>query len=98
MDRKRIVIFIALVLIANIHTFAGPAELLKSSGVKGGLVVHLGCDDGTKTVGLLLSESYIVQGLDISDEKVQQAGRNILNAGCNGKVFALWKNQGNRHP
>ena len=88
MDRKRIVIFIALVLITNIHTFAGPAELLKSSGVKGGLVVHLGCDDGTKTVGLLLNGSYIVQGLDISEEKVQQAGRNILNAGCHGKVSA----------
>ena len=88
MDRKKVVIFITLVLIANIHTFAAPAELLKSSGVKGGLVVHLGCHDGTKTVGLLLNDSYIVQGLDISDEKVQQARRNILNVGCYGKVSA----------
>ena len=89
MDRKKCVaIFIALVFLANIHAFAGPAELLESSGIKGGLVVHLGCDDGSETVGLLLNDSYIVQGLDIADEKVQQAGNKFHKAGCYGKVSA----------
>ena len=39
-------------------------QLLDASGVKGGVVVHLGCGDGKLTAALHANDSYLVQGLD----------------------------------
>ena len=87
MMRSRLVCLI-LFLLPTAAGLGDPVDLLKSSGVKGGLVVHIGCGDGGETVGLLLNERYIVQGLDVSDGTVQKARQNIGAAGCYGKVSA----------
>jgi len=70
---------------------AEPAELVETSGVKGGLVVHLGCGGGTKTAGLRVDDRYLVHGLDRDPQKVAAARRNIQARGLYGTVSVdLW--------
>jgi len=77
-----------LVLIAAVSTplFADVVELAKTSGVKGGLVVHVGCDDGRETAKLLLDDRFLVHGLDADAEKVREARKNIQDLKLYGKV------------
>ncbi|NQT85475.1 PQQ-binding-like beta-propeller repeat protein, partial [bacterium] len=62
------------------------AEVLTASGVKGGLVVHLGCGDGTLTAVLRTSDSYLVHGLDTDAVSVAEARKHIRSRGLYGKV------------
>ena len=62
--------------------------IVKSSGVKGGLVVHLGCGDGLSTASLRLDDRYVVQGLGVDEARVRDARRRILDLGLYGKVTA----------
>ena len=61
-------------------------EILNASGVKGGLVVHLGCGDGKLTVALRANDSYLVHGLDADAENVASAREHIQSLGLYGKV------------
>ena len=68
---------------------AGPAtDILKETGVTGGLVVHLGCGDGTMTAALHANDGYLVQGLDTSAERVAQARKLLSDKGLYGQVTA----------
>ncbi len=62
-------------------------EILQATGVKGGLVVHLGSGDGQLTAALHANESYQVQGLDRNLANVGKARANIQAKGIYGKVF-----------
>jgi len=53
------------------------AEILKATGVRGGIVVHLGSGDGELTAALKANDSYQVQGLDAQAEDVATARKNI---------------------
>jgi outer membrane protein assembly factor BamB len=61
-------------------------QILEITGVKGGLIVHIGCGDGKLTAALRANDSYIVQGLDTDVGKVEKARRTILSRGLYGKV------------
>ncbi len=63
-----------------------PRQILEKSGIRGGLVVHLGCGDGMRTAQLRLNERYLVQGLDTHSESVTLARRNIEAKGLYGVV------------
>jgi outer membrane protein assembly factor BamB len=52
-------------------------DILEQSGVRGGVIVHFPCGDGTLTEALRASESYIVQGLDPSIDNVREARQSI---------------------
>lgn len=52
-----------------------------ASGIQGGLVVHLDCNDGVLTAELLVNDSYLVQGLD-RDRNDVAAARKHLQAAC----------------
>jgi outer membrane protein assembly factor BamB len=71
---------------------AGAAEdvpqILSTTGVKGGLVVHLGCGDGTRTVQMRAGAGFLVQGLDTAAEKVQTACQTMMARGVYGQVTA----------
>ena len=70
---------------------ATPAEvqpILKETGVKGGLIVHLGCGEGKLTVALHANDSFLVQGLDADPVKIAQARQNIQMRGLYGQVTA----------
>ena len=43
---------------------AAAREILEATGVKGGLIVHLGCGDGKLTAALRANDSFLVHGLD----------------------------------
>lgn len=71
--------------------------ILKETGVRGGLVVHLGCGEGRLTAALHASDSYLVQGLDTDPANVQRARNYIRARGLNGKV-SIDRLTGNRLP
>jgi outer membrane protein assembly factor BamB len=67
-------------------------RLLAAAGVKGGLVVHLGCGDGRLTAALRRSERYLVHGLDSDAAKVEGARKHLLARRLWGPVSVeLWK-------
>ena len=66
---------------------AGQAQrILEVSGVNGGIVVHLGCGDGTRTADMLAGEGYLVHGLGTSAENVAKAKAHLRAKGMYGRV------------
>ncbi len=63
-------------------------QIVEATGVKGGLVVHLGCGEGRLTAALGHSDRYVVQGLDRSTEKIAEAREYIHSLGVYGRVTA----------
>jgi len=61
-------------------------DILEATGVRGGLVVHLGCGDGKVTAALRANDSYIVHGLDADAANVAAARAHIRKLGLYGKV------------
>jgi hypothetical protein len=60
--------------------------LVKSSGVTGGVILHLGCADGRQTASLYSNDSVIVHGLDGDPGKVQAARAYLVERGLYGPV------------
>jgi outer membrane protein assembly factor BamB len=78
-----------LAIVALIATGASgqsAREILDATGVKGGLVVHLGCGDGRLTAELHASDAFVVHGLDGDSSNVAAARKHIASAGLAGKV------------
>ena len=73
------------------------SRILRASGVRGGLVVHVGSDNGQLTAALRASDRYLVQGLDRDLRTVEQARTRLAEKGIYGKVTVNhW--QGERLP
>ncbi len=85
------VTILAAALMASL-AIAGGAEqdqahrVLETAGVKGGLIVHLGCGNGSLTAALRMSDSFVVHGLDADGEKVRQARETVRKQGLYGPV------------
>jgi outer membrane protein assembly factor BamB len=62
------------------------SEILDLTGVQGGIVVHLGCSDGTLTAALRANDRYTVHGLETDPAKVAQARKFIHEQGVYGPV------------
>ncbi|NQT87393.1 class I SAM-dependent methyltransferase, partial [bacterium] len=62
------------------------AKALDAAGVKGGLVVHLGCGDGQATAKLRANESFLVHGLDTDAKAVAAARKQLAASGRHGPV------------
>lgn len=62
------------------------AEILKATGIKGGIVVHLGSGDGELTAALRANDSYQVQGLDPDADDVAKSRRTLRAKGIYGPV------------
>jgi len=63
-------------------------QILEATGVRGGLVVHLDCDEGRLTAALGKDEAYLVHGLDRDAEDVEKARARIRDAGLYDRVSA----------
>jgi len=61
-------------------------DILKGSGVKGGLVVHVGCGDGKLTAALRANDSYLVHGLDTDAANIAKAREHIRSKSLYGPV------------
>jgi len=70
--------------------WAAPAEeakaILGATGVRGGVVAHLGCGDGKLTAALHANDSYLVHGLDVDAANVAAARKHIRSLGLYGSV------------
>ena len=67
---------------------ANANDILDAAGVKGGLVVHLGCADGKLTAALRASDAYVVHGLDADPANVARTREHIRSLALGGKVSA----------
>jgi len=72
-------------------------KILDASGVKGGLIVHVGCGDGRLTAALRADESYLVQGLDTELQNLEKAREYIHSLNLYGKV-SIDRLKGSRLP
>jgi len=81
---------VMLVLLAAASAGAEPTagDILKATGVRGGLIVHVGCGDGTLTAALHAGDAFIVQGLDTDPASIAKARDHIASLGLGGKVTA----------
>jgi len=61
-------------------------DILAATGVKGGLVVHVGCGKGELTAQLRADKSFLVQGLDRDTADVRRAREYIHSLGIYGDV------------
>ena len=61
-------------------------DILEATGIKGGLIVHLGCRNGKLTAALRANDSYLVHGLDADAKNVAKAREHIQSLGLYGKV------------
>jgi len=61
-------------------------QIMDTTGIKGGLIVHIGCGDGKLTSALRANDSYIVHGLDSKPENVAAARTHIKSLGQYGNV------------
>ena len=66
-------------------------RILDTTGVQGGLIVHLGCGDGKLTAALGARDGYLVHGLDCDADKVNRARQHVqalrLSALSNGPLY-----------
>ena len=90
--KKTLTVSVAVLTASLLVAAPSPSDqaerILASAGVKGGLVLHLGCGDGRLTAALRVSDSYLVQGLDLSPENVAAARSHIRSKGVYGPVSA----------
>jgi len=61
-------------------------QILDTTGVKGGLIVHLGCGDGRLTQALAAQDGYLVCGLDADPDNVETLRQRAALTGTKGKV------------
>ena len=65
-------IMTAMVLsLVSVGAVASAQNRLQASGVRGGLIVHVGCGRGVQTGALNAGKSFIVQGLDTDPANVR---------------------------
>ncbi|MHC4743520.1 MAG: outer membrane protein assembly factor BamB family protein [Planctomycetota bacterium] len=85
-----IISMILIALLVSPNALAGPKQtaqkILKETGTKGGLIVHLGCGDGRLTRALLAGDSYLVHGLDTDQTHIDTARKNLASKKAYGKV------------
>ncbi len=77
---------LAVLALFSAPVLGGAVDLAKSSGIQGGIIVHVGCGDGAETANLMLDQRYLVHGLDASAANVAAARKTIMAAGLYGKV------------
>jgi len=88
--KKTLLVSIAMLLsLQSASSGQDGARIIKDSGVRGGVVVHLGCGDGKLTASLLAGDSFVVHGLDSDAANVAKARANIRQAGVYGKVSVV---------
>jgi len=88
--RLRGVLSVAVLCFGSSRVFAATSgeEILDAAGVKGGLIVHVGCGDGQLTASFHVDDGFVVHGLDTDAKNVEKARENIKLRGVYGKVSA----------
>ncbi len=64
----------------------GIDALIGQSGIKGGLIVHVGCTDGKRTARLRTGDQFFVHGLARDPDRVRAARAHLLQQDVYGPV------------
>ena len=72
----------------NVTAFAGVSDVVKKSGITGGIIVHLDCNDAKETAKLRMNNNLSVQGLDTSRKDIDAARKYLASRGLYGKITA----------
>ncbi|MDP6634616.1 MAG: PQQ-binding-like beta-propeller repeat protein [Phycisphaerae bacterium] len=84
---KYILPVLITLLSISIHASAASSkQILAATGVKNGLIVHVGCGKGELTARLKAGDGCIVHGIDTDPANVKAARGAIRKAGLYGKV------------
>ena len=62
------------------------ANLYSIAGIRGGVVVHLGVEDGKEIMALRSSESFLVQGLEKDRAKIGRVREYLSSQGIQGQA------------
>ncbi|MFW6169107.1 MAG: PQQ-binding-like beta-propeller repeat protein [Planctomycetota bacterium] len=87
--RRTSTVLSMIVLILSATAFASSQDarsIYEGSGVKGGLVVHLGCGDGEFIASLRVNDRYLVHGLDTNAAVVADTRKLLRSKGVQGPV------------
>ena len=68
------------------NVWGSAEDILKNTGVAGGLVLHVGCGNGRLTAALHAGDGYLVQGLAEETKDIAAAREHIHSLGLTGKV------------
>ena len=74
------------VLVCFAVSLCPAGEIIQATGVRGGLVVHVGCGDGKRTAALRGGKRYVVHGLDTDPANIAKAREHIRSLGLYGPV------------
>jgi len=61
-------------------------RVIEESGIRGGLIVHLGCGDGKLTAAMRKGESFLVHGLDTNAANIAEAREHLQSRHLCGPV------------
>ncbi len=73
-------------------------EILDAAGVRGGLVLHVGCGDGKLTAALRANDSYLVHGLDTDPASVDKARQHVRSLGLSANNVSVDRFDGKHLP
>jgi len=90
MNRTRVWFLALLAAFASISVMYGAdtSKLVEQSGVQGGLVVCIGCDDADLVAALRPNERYLVHALDTDAAKVRAVREALLAKDLYGPISA----------
>jgi len=90
---QRIITLIVLVIALTVTSIPAAEsqqqiarQILDDTGVKGGLIVHIGCGNGKLTGALRAGNSFLVHGLDKDTKNVQKARDHIRSLNLYGNI------------
>jgi outer membrane protein assembly factor BamB len=84
--RKLIAALVATILLSGHATVESSEAIVRASGVKGGLVVKIGCGDADELADLRINDRFLVHILDTDAAKVAAARAALKTKDLYGKV------------
>ncbi len=97
MKNLTLITLLALSTLTSAEQTDTAEHILAAAGVRGGLIVQLGCGDGTLTAALQQNGPYLVHGLDRDPRKVAKARAHVQGLGVYGPV-SIAQHEGNTLP
>ncbi len=89
---KCLALFFAL-FFPSLATASDYRELIKQSGVRGGLMAHVGCSDGQGIVAACKSGPFLAHGLDADPKQIEAARATLAQQKVESKgSVQVWKN------
>jgi len=84
--RSLMVAGMLLALSVSVRAAQPTVDIVRASGVPGGLVVQVGCVSADALATLRVSDAFLVHGLDRDAGAVSAARDSLANAGLNGRI------------